>query len=281
MLCISPVNGHRCGRCMACRISRQREKKIRICHESEYFIKKCFLTLTYDENHIPENGSLVKKDLQDFMKRLRKYFPAQSIKYFACGEYGDQTHRPHYHVILFGCDMYDTPFKVLRKFKTECWCECRAWDKGQCTIAPFNEARASYVAKYCVKKWTGKDAEEHYQGRQPEFCLASQGLGLHWLKDHAKLVVQDGFIRVGQGGRAPLPRYYEQKLYPERDRYCKEACNYRYNKMVNADKVLKDTWTQARSETVEDFNKYVKECRDQLARQMSIRIQNKGKSNNV
>lgn len=280
MLCLAPVQGHRCGRCVACRLEKQREKKVRICHESEYFIKKCFLTLTYDEQHIPEGNTLVKKDLQDFMKRLRRYIEPQQIKYFACGEYGDNTQRPHYHVILFGLDMYDTKvFKILRRFQNECWCECKAWDKGQCTIAPFNEARAAYVAKYCVKKFTGKDAESHYQGRQPEFCLASQGLGLSWLKDHTKLVLQDGFIRV-KNKRVPLPRYYEQKLFPERDRWTPLAVAWRLRKRERQEKGMVDDLVKC-NESVAELNKYIEDCREQLTRQIAVREQRKGKGNNV
>lgn len=82
-----------CGHCVACRIAKSREWSIRLLGELGYWISSCFLTLTYDELHVPL--SLKKRDLQLFWKRLRKAFYPRKIKYFSCGEYGDQYGRPH------------------------------------------------------------------------------------------------------------------------------------------------------------------------------------------
>ena len=87
-----------------CRIALSREWATRVLHESDYWDHSCFTTLTYNNEHLPKDGSLHKDELQKFFKRLRKYLGDRKMKYFACGEYGDEGHRPHYHAILFGID---------------------------------------------------------------------------------------------------------------------------------------------------------------------------------
>ena len=94
-----------CGKCLACRIQKRKEWSMRLWHELAYHDKSVFLTLTYDNNHMPDNESLRLRDLQLFFKRLRKSLNKSNsnpIKYFACGEYGTSTLRPHYHAIVYG-----------------------------------------------------------------------------------------------------------------------------------------------------------------------------------
>ena len=97
-----------CGQCMACRLNKQREKAMRIGHELQYHKESVFITLTYDPEHLPENGSLVKSDVQKFLKRLRKRLGVERVRYFLCGEYGELGNRPHYHLIVFGLSYNDT-----------------------------------------------------------------------------------------------------------------------------------------------------------------------------
>jgi len=95
-----------CGQCIGCRLERSRQWAIRCLHESGLHERNCFITLTYDDEHLPEGGTLVKQDWQLFIDRLRKRFRTK-VRYFHCGEYGEQTRRPHYHAILFGHDFDD------------------------------------------------------------------------------------------------------------------------------------------------------------------------------
>lgn len=108
-----------CGQCIECRLQRSRRWADRCMLELGYHESSYFLTLTYDNDHIPknplidydtgeiyaENATLVKKDLQDFMKRLRRAYEYKGydnkLRFFACGEYGSQTLRPHFHIIVF------------------------------------------------------------------------------------------------------------------------------------------------------------------------------------
>ena len=95
-----------CGQCQDCRLSKRREWAVRIVHEASLYEKNCFLTLTYDEDHLPKDGSLHKIHFQRFIRRWRKAWKLKprELRYFHCGEYGDENRRPHYHAIIFGHD---------------------------------------------------------------------------------------------------------------------------------------------------------------------------------
>ena len=95
-----------CGQCIGCRLERSRQWAIRCMHEKSLYSLSSFLTLTYDDDHLPPNGTLVKRDFQLFMKRLR-WEMGDGIRFFACGEYGDGNLRPHYHALLFNVDFPD------------------------------------------------------------------------------------------------------------------------------------------------------------------------------
>ena len=97
-----------CGQCVGCRLERSRQWAIRCVHEASLHSRNCFITLTYDDAHLP-GISLVPRDYVLFMKRLRKMFGA-GIRFFHCGEYGSINFRPHHHAIIFNFDFED---KVL------------------------------------------------------------------------------------------------------------------------------------------------------------------------
>ena len=107
-----------CGRCLGCRAAKSKEWAQRLLNEQAYWRTESFITLTYDDKNLPEGGKLVKSDLQLFFKRLRKNID-WPIKYYACGEYGDVTFRPHYHAIVFGIDKRDSKNII------------KSWDKGE------------------------------------------------------------------------------------------------------------------------------------------------------
>ena len=95
-----------CGQCVGCRLERSRQWAVRCMHEASLYKRNCFITLTYSNEYLPPNMSLVKSDFQKFMKRLRKRC-GSSVRYYYCGEYGENFGRPHYHAILFGFDFKD------------------------------------------------------------------------------------------------------------------------------------------------------------------------------
>lgn len=156
-----------CGRCIPCRIRRREQWATRILLESTEHPNNYFVTLTYDPKYLPKYGSLVKKHCQDWMKRLRHYLPTP-VRYFAVGEYGSKTERPHYHAVLFTQENAESLRDALAS----------SWKVGFVTCSELTPARARYAARYTVKKMTtpfscGLD-------RAPEFAIMSRrpGLGL-------------------------------------------------------------------------------------------------------
>jgi hypothetical protein len=197
-----------CGKCIGCRISKTREWATRITHELPYWEDAVFLTLTYDDEHLPINYGLIKEDLQLFFKRLRKYMHPKKIKYFACGEYGDEWNRPHYHAIVFGLssnsDVFYAPVKGSKNWIMP------LWGKGFVVVGNVTYNSARYVAGYVQKKLDGTYAEK-YNGRLPPFQLQSQGLGLQWAKDNLDKLEEYKHITVN-GVPCKIPRYYVKKL---------------------------------------------------------------------
>jgi hypothetical protein len=198
-----------------------------------------FITLTYSNENLPSDRSIHKSHVQKFIKRLRKN-TGKKIRYFACGEYGSKTGRPHYHAIIFGYDFTDNDPTKDRRL----WTKTRngdllfrspilekAWPYGHSTIGNVTFESAAYVARYVMKKWkpdTRSDVsaedqvKEHYTmvdeetGEifhvQPEFCLMSRrpGLGATWLEKYKGDTDKD-FITL-RGIKMSLPTYYDSLL---------------------------------------------------------------------
>ena len=165
-----------CGYCVGCRIDRSRAWAIRCVHEASLHDLNCFVTLTYAV--APKNNSLVKKDLQDFWKRLRKSIFPLTLRYFACGEYGSKGDRPHYHACIFGWRPHD-----LVTFGSHYSSEflARVWGHGFVTVGDVTHASAAYVAQYVIKKQYGPDVD--YGEREPEYVVMSRrpGIASDWI----------------------------------------------------------------------------------------------------
>ena len=164
------------------------------------------MTITY-----PQTIALKKRHLQLFIKRLRKNLGERRIKYFACGEYGGQTMRPHYHAILFGSGLTrEDKNRVI-----DCWPLCD-WTQPSIKKNSFGIAEPDsirYVAQYIDKKFTGDLAEEIYtnQGIEPVFRLLSQGIGLQYALDNKSQIEELSYITL-KGVKHSVPRYYIKKL---------------------------------------------------------------------
>lgn len=219
-----------CGGCVGCRIDRSRQWTIRLLHESRLHDMKTFLTLTYDDLHLPPDGSLNKKHPQDFLKRLRRRHaranPGAKLRYYLCGEYGDDLLRPHYHMILFGCDFSDkrTHSKgsqgdqmYISKLLDE------IWGHGHCFIGSVTEQSCGYVSRYIMKKINGDMAEDHYRrinpitgefiDLQPEYNAMSlkPGIGLDFYEKYkSDFYPRDNACMKGK--LFPVPKYYDRQL---------------------------------------------------------------------
>lgn len=213
-----------CGRCIGCKLEKARQWAVRCVHESQMHDENCFITLTFNNENLPKNGSVDKRDLQLFFKRLRKFLKTDRVRYFASGEYGDKTGRPHYHICLFGYDFKDkeliysnqtSEFAPSADYKlyTSKTLE-RVWqNKGFVTIGSLTFESAGYVARYCLKKITGKKQKSHYNGREPEFALMSRnnGIGFSWFEKYKTDVYPKDFFTINGCKQKPV-RYYDYLL---------------------------------------------------------------------
>lgn len=212
-----------CGRCIGCRLERARQWAVRCVKEAQLHEKNCFLTLTYSDENLPENRSLRKSDLQKFFKRFRKFLVDRKILYFACGEYGDATARPHYHALIFGFEFEDKKRIVVKNERgfsvhSESPTLRRLWPLGLSSCDGFSFESAAYVARYNLKKVNGEMAEEYYQGRQPEFLVMSRrpAIAQRWYEKYGQEVRNLDSV-VSRGIECKPPRFFDKltkKFFP-------------------------------------------------------------------
>lgn len=223
---VSPIDAQNlqipCGQCVGCRLERSRQWAVRAMHEASLYEDNCFLTLTYDDEHLPADLSLVRAAPVNFMKRLRKMYAPKVIRVLYCGEYGDDLGRPHYHLCLFNHEFEDKTFwKKTREFRLyNSEALSKLWPFGFAVIGSLTFESAAYVARYSMKKVTGKFADEFYSGRVPEFGGFSRnpGLGSGWLDKFGESDVFAYDEVVVRGVSCKPPRFYDKRLealYPD------------------------------------------------------------------
>ena len=228
-----------CGNCIGCRLEKSRQWAMRCYHESTLHENNCFITLTFNDEYMPKDLSLVKKDFQDFLKRLRqaisrdrkqidqpKVFTDHGhIKYYHCGEYGDPQQgdrkiNPHHHACIFGVDFADKYLyktsrdqKLYRSPTLE-----KLWTYGYSNIGEVTYQSAAYVARYIMKKINGKMAEEHYQGRLPEYNTMSRRppIGKDWYLKYGKHS-QDHDLIIINGKKMKPPKFYDRLFEQENE----------------------------------------------------------------
>lgn len=194
-----------CGSCVECTLANARAWALRCDLELQRHKNAAFATLTYDDKSLPP--TLEKRHLQLFLKRLRKRMgPARPIRFFACGEYGEQTARPHYHAILYGCSADDRATVTA------------AWSKGFVTLEPVTPERIAYCAGYTQKKATDRlkhretervdpETGEVYRW-QPPFRHMSLKPGIG---GHAREFTQSWRLyAVHHGNKMPVPRFLHE-----------------------------------------------------------------------
>lgn len=209
---------------MGCRINRRRMWTHRILLETCKHEASTFATLTYSDDCEPVGGTLVPRDLQLFFKRLRKADGRNAIRYFACGEYGDRTSRPHYHAAIFGFPTCENSGLVRGECACRPCCVVReTWGFGHVMLGEISISSAAYIAGYVVKKWTSKDVPA-LNGRHPEFARMSlrPGIGADAMLDVALAMrrspLDERVIPAGlrHGSKIlPLGRYLRKRLRGE------------------------------------------------------------------
>lgn len=217
-----------CGQCIGCRLEKSRQWAIRCVCEQQMSDASCFITLTYDDDHLPQSCSLVPDDLQKFFKRLRRYLEYHneiSIRFFACGEYGEQFQRPHYHAIVFGwcpTDVKPVGFSAATTSGSNGYyiseCLTSLWSFGYHIVTGVSFESCAYVARYVTKKITGPEADDYYNGRVPEFVRMSRrpGIGNSWLEKYHKDVYPNDTIIIRDNIKCRPPKYFDS-IYEEMD----------------------------------------------------------------
>lgn len=218
MDCLSPINvqltekasvhhhGYQyvkvpCGKCEACIKRKQSQWFVRLKMESETSDYVHFVTLTYDDEHLPANLSVSKYDVQCYHKRLREALGSRSkdFKYFLTSEYGPETHRPHYHAIYYGISPDD-----LHHIES-------SWQNGFVTFDQVTDGRLRYVTGYIIEKLFVPT------GRKPLFNLISKGLGASYIERyrawHSDAPIGARSYIPYHGHKYPMPRYYKERLY--------------------------------------------------------------------
>lgn len=224
----------KCGGCRTCLLARARDMSLRGSHELRYHDEACFLTLTYDDFYLPVNRgnipSLCPPHLQLFLKRLRKAVYPVIIKYIACGEYGSITARPHYHLIIYGCDFrssdltFDSDPNIVTSIhdpnslstSSNAYCSTllsSLWTYGKHHISSVTPASISYVCQYSLKKVRGKLAKKlsYELGQYPEFIRVSRGIGSRWCDEFSSDFSKSDEI-IMDNKKYKTPRYYLLRL---------------------------------------------------------------------
>lgn len=264
-MCISPINIKRqyrrmahevkngkstladtvpCGKCHECLGTRRNAWAFRLWKQMDIAHHSAFVTLTYAEEPLSPlgHGTLRKKDVQDFIKRLRKREPQSqkipyekcdkfgvptgkigyksAIKYYCCGEYGSRYLRPHYHLI-----MYNLWPSLLSDVET---LSEKIWGHGSVDVAVCNMATINYTVGYIMKgAWKDESEVNLSTGeilvddRQPEFSTMSKNLGLNYLSEkiwswHVDNMI--GTVTMQNGSLLSMPRYYKEKVFSKEER---------------------------------------------------------------
>lgn len=237
-----------CGKCPECQKDYYTQWATRGSRELQRWPISLFITLTYDDDHLPEDRSLNKKHVQDFIKRVKKH--AQStkenpVRQIYCGEYGTQTSRPHYHVILFNFDLEDKkPFRRTDQGDTIYHSQVlrNLWPFGNSEFGIAKPGAIAYLFKYILKKKTRKEKKNPLElligdttyEVEHEFIEASRnpGIGAHMRQSNS---IKKGYLSVN-GVRTKLPKYYQNFLQTHDPDTYEKLKDARFEVMINKPK---------------------------------------------
>lgn len=215
-----------CGKCLGCRLEYSRQWAIRCMKEASLHQDNCFITITYDDKFLPKKG-LCKKDIQDFLKNLRRQIGYHNLacsetglRYFLCGEYGSKTCRAHYHAILFGFhprDLvevgYNNGYTVyISPFLTN------VWGKGNVIVGEsVSFESCAYIARYIMKQYEKKgdsSYDEFYKIFNKDFILCSRrpAVGYQFFENNQREIERLDKVLIRPGVVALPPRYFSRKL---------------------------------------------------------------------
>lgn len=248
-----------CGKCPECKGQRVSGWSFRLRQEEKRSESAIFATLTYNTKHVPIADSgymqLSRRDLQLFFKRLRKEHSKTSsskVKYYACGEYGGKTNRPHYHAIIYNATINEIN-AAWRDPKTK-------KEIGEVHFGDVTGASIGYVLKYMQKE--PRIPMHRNDDRCPEFALMSKRLGDNYMTDrikkwHKSDLPNRMYINLEDGKKATMPRYYKDKIYSDEERKViavqqkLEAEKKKCEKEVKGWEKYKEQWPKVKKELID------------------------------
>lgn len=244
-----------CGWCLECKLAKAKDWAARCVAEAKSSTASCFVTLTYNDHHLPLNDeghrTLVTRDMQLFFKKLLKKYPKKGIRRFYCGEYGDKKGRPHYHAIIFNYCPSDLVFYKKGKNGDPVYKSAelqRIWGKGFVTVGFVTAASAGYVARYTLKKAGIKPSKRNRRPnpafnpfydrlskenrginkylydkptKQPEFTNSSRrpGIGAAYWESHKQEIIANSGIYIKTPNKGvqvlPIPKYFKKQWIKE------------------------------------------------------------------
>lgn len=227
-----------CGRCPPCTSARSATWAFRLQQEDKIAISSHFITLTYDNIHVPRTSSgfntLSKRDVQLFLKRLRKRCSKRglSLRYYLCGEYGSKNFRPHYHAIIFNA----TEMEIESS-----WCDRDGFVIGSVFFGKTQSASIGYCLKYMRK--SGRCPFFKGDDRISEFQLFSQSLGSNYITEatiqyHLSEVIGRCFVRLPGGVCVKMPKSFKSKIFSYEKRL--EIMRYYFELQRHEEEKLRD-----------------------------------------
>lgn len=279
-----------CKKCWACRLNYSAEWATRIMNEVQYHENNYFITLTYDEQHVPKLKEITYKDkdgkehtirnkgqfkntlnpddIKRFINSIRKHFERlghKGVKYYLCGEYGQNgTTRPHYHIIFMNLPLNPEKFydfhqdeNLKMHWKTKEVEEI--WGKGIIDVAMVEWADAAYVARYGTKLYINNGSVEEYakSGMVREFvrCSRRPAIGLHFCEDNEFDLLYTDKITMKNFREdtvtVPLPSYYVRKLEEKYPEYIEMLKQDRMTMALRQQKLIKNATTVSDKELAE------------------------------
>lgn len=240
----------KCGKCPTCQRERTQEWAIKLINESKYHSKACFITLTFDNKILLDKNSIAvkkygahpgfvfniensKEYFKKFIKRLRKHYEGTKITYYHVGEYGEKTHRPHHHLLLFGIDFKEDrkPMPPSKSGKVQEDSEIlrTLWALGRVSVQDVNPNNVIYISQYSLKKFKNNELNKRYKGIQ-SFSNRSK-MSCKWVRRNPEEIIK-GYIEDNDGKKYRIPRSYINTLKKEKgNRYEKIYMQYENNIM--------------------------------------------------
>lgn len=210
-----------CGKCEGCRRQRAADVSLRCMHEAHFHDAKCFLTLTFDDEHFPASQEAMEREVVLFVKRMRKASGFE-VRTFAVCELGERTRRPHAHLLVFGRDFERGQPMARGEAGAVAYASAELsalWSHGHSSVGELTTASANYVARYVLKARSGAfefEAVAHplsgelIQFRPAVALCRSRGLGRRWFEAYGKQALHEGFVVLRGGVKVPIPQWYRR-----------------------------------------------------------------------